>query len=125
MTHRRSFRPSAGVAATAAALLLHLSSASLAQSAATPAAATATPLSSAPRWSHVLHDAPGDGRLPGGQSRWNAKKDLTFTPLRPDLVAEVAYERGDNGRFRHSCRFQHWRPDRTPESCTFQTDGST
>jgi ATP-dependent DNA ligase len=32
----------------------------------------------------------------------------------------VAYERVDNGRFRHSCRFQHWRHDRTPESCTFE-----
>ncbi len=73
------------------------------------------------RWAdHLAHASGEDGRLPGGQSRWNATKDLTFTPLRPDLVAEVAYERVDNGRFRHSARFQHWRPDRTPESCTFE-----
>jgi len=67
----------------------------------------------------AAHQSAANGRLPGGQSRWNATKDLTFTPLRPDLVAEVAYERVDNGRFRHSARFQNWRPDRDPESCTF------
>jgi ATP-dependent DNA ligase len=73
------------------------------------------------RWAdQAAHESGDGGRLPGGQSRWNAKKDLTFTPLRPELVAEVAYERVDNGRFRHSCRFQNWRPDRTPESCTFE-----
>jgi ATP-dependent DNA ligase len=59
-------------------------------------------------------------RLPGGQSRWNAKKDLSFTALRPERVAEVAFERVDNGRFRHSTRLLRWRPDRTPESCTFE-----
>ena len=68
----------------------------------------------------AAHASSETGRLPGGQSRWSAGKDLTFTPLRPDLVAEVAYERVDNGRFRHSARFQHWRPDRDPASCTFE-----
>ena len=71
------------------------------------------------RWADAMAHQSGEGRLPGGQSRWNAKKDLSFTPLRPDLVAEVAYERVDNGRFRHSCRFQRWRTDRDPASCTF------
>ena len=71
------------------------------------------------RWAEAAAHESAGGRLPGGQSRWNAKKDLSFTPLSPPLVAEVAYERVDNGRFRHSCRFQRWRPDRTPESCTF------
>ena len=72
-------------------------------------------------WMDAAAQAAEDGgRLPGGISRWNAKKDLSFTPLRPELVAEVAYERVDNGRFRHSARFQRWRPDRTPESCTFE-----
>jgi ATP-dependent DNA ligase len=65
------------------------------------------------------HASSATGRLPGAVSRWNAKKDLSFTPLRPELVAEVAYERVDNGRFRHTARFQRWRPDREPESCTF------
>ncbi|MGN6695754.1 MAG: ATP-dependent DNA ligase, partial [Aquihabitans sp.] len=72
------------------------------------------------RWAEVEAHESGEARLPGGQSRWNAKKDLSFTPLRPELVAEVAYERVDNGRFRHSCRFRTWRFDRTPESCTFE-----
>ncbi|MCB1038867.1 MAG: ATP-dependent DNA ligase [Acidimicrobiales bacterium] len=75
-------------------------------------------------WGHWMeaaaHAAAEGGRLPGATSRWNAKKDLSFTPLDPDLVAEVAYERVDNGRFRHSARFQRWRPDRTGESCTFE-----
>lgn len=71
-------------------------------------------------WADAMAHASGDhGRLPGGQSRWNATKDLSFTPLRPDLVVEVAYERVDNGRFRHSARFQRWRTDRDPASCTF------
>jgi ATP-dependent DNA ligase len=71
-------------------------------------------------WADAMVQASAGGRMPGGQSRWNAQKDLTFTPLRPDLVAEVAYERVDNGRFRHSARFQRWRPDRDPASCTFE-----
>ncbi len=70
------------------------------------------------RWADAAAHAEG-GRLPGGQSRWSVGKDLSFTPLRPDLVAEVAYERVDHGRFRHSARFQRWRTDRTPDSCTF------
>lgn len=72
------------------------------------------------QWADAAAHAGDNGRLPGGQSRWSAGKDLTFTPLRPDLVAEVAYERVDNGRFRHSARFQRWRPDRDPASCTFE-----
>jgi ATP-dependent DNA ligase len=58
-------------------------------------------------------------RMPGAVSRWNAKKDLSFTPLRPELVAEVAFEQVQNGRFRHSARLLRWRPDRTAESCTY------
>lgn len=73
------------------------------------------------RWAEAAaHTDGAHGRLPGGQSRWSAGKDLSFTPLRPELVAEVAYERVDNGRFRHSARFQRWRTDRNPESCTFE-----
>ncbi len=66
------------------------------------------------------HASSTTGRLPGATSRWNAKKDLSFTPLRPELVVEVAYERVDNGRFRHTARFQRWRPDKDPASCTFE-----
>ncbi|MFJ9589363.1 ATP-dependent DNA ligase [Streptomyces acidicola] len=59
-------------------------------------------------------------RLPGAPSRWSAKKDLSWIPLRPERVAEVAYDHMENGvRFRHTARFRRWRPDRTAESCTY------
>ncbi|MGI8936953.1 MAG: ATP-dependent DNA ligase [Iamia sp.] len=60
-----------------------------------------------------------EGRLPGGGSRWNAGKDLSFTALRIERVAEVAYERVDHGRFRHTSRFLRWRPDRDTDSCRY------
>ncbi|GAA2392297.1 MULTISPECIES: ATP-dependent DNA ligase [Streptomyces] len=59
-------------------------------------------------------------RLPGAPSRWSGKKDLSWVPLRPERVVEVAYDHMENGaRFRHTARFRRWRPDRTPESCTY------
>ncbi|SCE11127.1 ATP-dependent DNA ligase [Streptomyces sp. di188] len=59
-------------------------------------------------------------RLPGAPSRWTGKKDLSWVPLRPERVAEVAYDHMENGqRFRHTARFRRWRPDRTPGSCTY------
>lgn len=64
---------------------------------------------------------PGDRqRLPGGQSRWNADKDMTFEPLRPELVVEAAYEHLQGPRLRHTARFRRWRPDRDPRSCTYE-----
>jgi ATP-dependent DNA ligase len=59
------------------------------------------------------------GRVPGGQSRWSAGKDLSWEPLRPELVAEVAYDHLQVDRFRHATGFVRWRPDRGPESCTY------
>ena len=59
------------------------------------------------------------GRLPGAVSRWNAKKDLSWIPLRPDLVCEVTYEHMEGTRFRHPAHFERWRPDRDPRSCTY------
>jgi len=52
-------------------------------------------------------------------SRWNAGKDLSFVPLRPERVVEVRYDHMEGVRFRHTAQFVHWRPDRTPASCTF------
>jgi ATP-dependent DNA ligase len=60
------------------------------------------------------------GRLPGAVSRWSAGKDLSFVPLRPELVVEVAYDHMEGDRFRHTAQFRRWRPDRTPESCTYE-----
>src|SRR5205085_10306257 len=58
-------------------------------------------------------------RMPGGQSRWNAGKDLSFELLRPELVVEVAYDHMQGDRFRHATTFRRWRPDRDPQSCTY------
>ncbi len=66
------------------------------------------------------HTEDGAARMPGAPSRWNAKKDMTWEPLRIGLVAEVAYEHMQRDRFRHTTRFQRWRPDREPSSCTYE-----
>lgn len=58
-------------------------------------------------------------RLPGARSRWNAKKDLSFFALRPELVVEAAYEHLQGHRLRHTAHFRRWRPDRDPRSCTY------
>ncbi len=52
-------------------------------------------------------------------SRWSAGKDLSFVPLRPELVVEVRYDHMEGDRFRHTAQFNRWRPDRDPESCTY------
>ncbi|MCV2395290.1 ATP-dependent DNA ligase [Actinotalea sp. M2MS4P-6] len=52
-------------------------------------------------------------------SRWNAGKDLSFTPLRPERVVEVKYDHMEGPRFRHTTQFVRWRPDRDPASCTY------
>ncbi len=52
-------------------------------------------------------------------SRWNAQKDLSFVPLRPERVVEVRYDHMEGARFRHTTQFKRWRPDRDPASCTY------
>ncbi len=59
-------------------------------------------------------------RLPGAVSRWNSSKDLSWVPLRPDLVVEVKYDHMEGTRFRHTAHWKRWRPDREPESCTYE-----
>jgi ATP-dependent DNA ligase len=61
----------------------------------------------------------GEHRMPGGQSRWSQGKDLSWEPLRPELVVEVAYEHMQGSRFRHMSRFRRWRPDKQPSDCTY------
>ena len=74
-------------------------------------------------WKNWENPEGGDGseghRMPGGKSRWSQGKDLSWEPLRPDLVVEVAYEHMQSGRFRHMAHFRRWRTDRKPASCTF------
>ncbi len=60
------------------------------------------------------------GRRPGTPSRWNAKRDLSFEPLRPSIVCEVAYDHLQGDRFRHATAFRRWRPDRDARSCTYR-----
>jgi ATP-dependent DNA ligase len=65
-------------------------------------------------------EADGDGRMPGAQSRWSQGKDLSWEPLRPELVVEVAYEHMQSGRFRHMAHFRRWRKDKKPKDCTYE-----
>jgi ATP-dependent DNA ligase len=76
-------------------------------------------------WNWAAHvAAPGGGegtRTPRSSeySRWNVGKDLSFVPLRPERVVEARYDHMEGSRFRHTGQFVRWRPDRAPESCTF------
>ncbi len=58
-------------------------------------------------------------RLPGAQSRWNRGKDLSWEPVRPELVVEVGFDHLQGDRFRHATTFRRWRPDRTPADCRY------
>ncbi|HTU39243.1 MAG TPA: ATP-dependent DNA ligase [Acidimicrobiales bacterium] len=64
-------------------------------------------------------EAQAEGRAPGAMNRWNAGKDMTWEPLRPDAVCEVSYDHLQHDRFRHATSFVRWRPDRDPASCTY------
>jgi ATP-dependent DNA ligase len=59
------------------------------------------------------------GRMPGAQSRWNAGKDQSWEPVRPELVVEVRYDHLQGDRFRHATSFVRFRDDREPGSCTY------
>lgn len=72
-------------------------------------------------WKSWAEPGPGNGssRMPGGQSRWSAGKDLSWEPLRPELVVEVAYDHMQGARFRHTAQFRRWRWDKKTADCTF------
>ncbi len=82
----------------------------------------------APYRSHASENHPwattaqhgAEHRLPGAQSRWSQGKDLSWEPLRPELVVEVAYEHMQGSRFRHMAQFRRWRFDKPPSACTYQ-----
>jgi ATP-dependent DNA ligase len=59
------------------------------------------------------------GRMPGGQSRWSAGKDLSWEPLRIERVCEVKYDHMQGDRFRHAATFLRWRPDKPPNDCRY------
>jgi len=64
-------------------------------------------------------DWAGEQRMPGGSSRWNRGKDLSWEPLRPERACEVAYDHMQGTRFRHAARFVRWRFDKAPRECRY------
>ena len=68
---------------------------------------------------HGPENGEAEHRMPGGQSRWSHGKDLSWEPLRPELVVEVAYEHMQGARFRHTAQFRRWRTDKKPGACTY------
>jgi ATP-dependent DNA ligase len=63
---------------------------------------------------------PGElARMPGGQSRWSAGKDLSWEPLRVERVCEVKYDHLQGSRFRHAATFLRWRLDKRPTDCRY------
>ena len=73
-------------------------------------------------WRNWAEAQPADAephRKPGAQSRWSAGKDLSWEPLRPELVVEVAYDHMQGNRFRHTAQFRRWRSDKRPRDCTY------
>jgi ATP-dependent DNA ligase len=70
-------------------------------------------------WREWASVGAGDVRMPGGQSRWSAGKDLSWEPLRIERVCEVKYDHLQGDRFRHAAIFLRWRPDKHPADCRY------
>jgi ATP-dependent DNA ligase len=71
-------------------------------------------------WKEWAGSTGGDTqRIPGAKSRWSQDKDLSWEPVRPELVVEVAYDHMQGTRFRHTAQFRRWRVDKKPRDCTY------
>jgi ATP-dependent DNA ligase len=70
-------------------------------------------------WAEQSTSNDDEHRMPGAQSRWSSGKDLSWEPLRPELVVEVAYDHMQGNRFRHTAQFRRWRTDKKPSDCTY------
>ena len=70
-------------------------------------------------WASASEDEHEHQRMPGGHSRWNAGKDLSWEPLRIERVCEVKYDHLQGTRFRHAAHFLRWRPDKPPRDCRY------
>ena len=71
-------------------------------------------------WAEAEEHANGkEQRMPGGSSRWNRGKDLSWEPLRPERVCEVTFDHMQGTRFRHAAHFVRWRTDKRPEDCRY------
>ena len=68
---------------------------------------------------HEATSSEAEHRRPGGQSRWSQGKDMSWEPLRAELVVEVAYDHMQGSRFRHTAQFRRWRTDKLPSDCTY------
>ena len=67
----------------------------------------------------LLVDAPE--RRFSEPNRWTkAGGGLEESAVRPELVCEVRYDKVQGQRFRHGTRFLRWRPDKDPETCTWE-----
>ncbi|MCZ2814356.1 MULTISPECIES: ATP-dependent DNA ligase [unclassified Modestobacter] len=71
-------------------------------------------------WANAQTGEDGEHRMPGATSRWNAGKDLSWVPLRPELVVEIKYDQLEGSRLRHTGHFLRWRTDRDARSCTYE-----
>jgi ATP-dependent DNA ligase len=72
------------------------------------------------QWAEYEATAKAEHRKPGAMSRWSHGKDLSWEPLRAELVLEVAYEHMQGNRFRHTAQFRRWRTDKKPSDCTYE-----
>ncbi|HEX7150244.1 MAG TPA: ATP-dependent DNA ligase [Thermoanaerobaculia bacterium] len=71
-------------------------------------------------WADAQNEAAAEGqRMPGATSRWNRGKDLSWEPLRPERVCEVAFDHMQGTRFRHAAKFVRWRDDKPPQECRY------
>ncbi len=70
-------------------------------------------------WAEWAGPPAESSRMPGGQSRWSAGKDLSWEPLRIERVCEVKYDHMEGDRFRHPPVFLRWRPDKQPKACRY------
>ncbi len=70
-------------------------------------------------WAGQSSEEGGEQRMPGGKSRWSSGKDLSWEPVRVELVAEVGYDHMQGSRFRHTAQVRRWRSDKRPEDCTY------
>jgi ATP-dependent DNA ligase len=68
---------------------------------------------------YAVTDADGEKRMPGGYSRWNQGKDLSWEPIRAELVVQVAYDHMQGSRFRHTAQFRRFRADKPPRDCDY------
>jgi ATP-dependent DNA ligase len=56
----------------------------------------------------------------GEPSRWKSDEELVWEGLRPELVAEIAFDHITGNRIRHGAKLQRWRDDKDPGECTME-----